>query len=118
MCIQFVAKYQTHKYTYNIMTLKSKYLLALFLGCLELVNGSAVEFLRDPKSRCPKYWVDATHVDMVSQFLQLFHSIYLVRTLLHFSVKSNLRDVYNSTLIKLCLGMTHKVSVTQKMPIW
>ena len=77
MCIQLVANYQTHKYTYNIMTLKSKYLLALFLGCLELVNGSAVEFLRDPKSRCPKYWVDATHVDMVSQFLQLFHSIYL-----------------------------------------
>ena len=68
-----------------IMALKLNNLLALFLGCMALVNGSAVEFLRDPKSRCPKYWVDATHVDMVSQFLQLFHStIYLVRKLLHF----------------------------------
>ena len=57
------------------MALKLNNLLALFLGCMALVNGSAVEFLRDPKSRCPKYWVDATHVDMVRQF---FKELYFI----------------------------------------
>ena len=58
------------------MALKLKDLLALFLGCVALVNGSAVEFLRDPKSRCPKYWVDATHVDMVRQFIKKYFIVY------------------------------------------
>ena len=64
------------------MALKLNNLLALFLGCMALVNGSAVEFLRDPKSRCPKYWVDATHVDMVRQF---FKELYFI--LIYFFLK-------------------------------
>ena len=64
------------------MALKLNNLLALFLGSVALVNGSAVEFLRDPKSRCPKYWVDATHVDMVRQF---FKELYFI--LIYFFVK-------------------------------
>ena len=47
------------------MPLKVKTLLALFLGCITLVSSSAIEILQDSKSRCPRYWVDATHVDMV-----------------------------------------------------
>ena len=104
-----------------MMALKLNNLLPLFLGCLALVNGSAVEFLRDPKSRCPKYWVDATHVDMVRTFLKLslivyYFYIYWSNNIILFPV--TLRDVFNSTLINQCLGTTLKVSVPRKMPIW
>merc|ERR1712156_960920 len=47
-----------------IMTFCLKFLLMAFIASITIANCSVLEILGDPKSRCPKYWVDATHVDM------------------------------------------------------
>ena len=47
------------------MTFCLKFSLMAFIASITIANCSVLEILEDPKSRCPKYWVDATHVDMV-----------------------------------------------------
>ena len=43
-----------------------KFLLVVISIFVTLADSFVVDFPHDPKSRCPQYWVDATHVDMVN----------------------------------------------------
>ena len=50
-----------------------------FIASITIANCSVLEILEDPKSRCPKYWVDATHVDMVRFFSFHFGGVQKLR---------------------------------------
>ena len=46
-----------------------KSLFAVLSISVALANSFQVDFPHDPKSSCPQYWVDATHVGMVRNLL-------------------------------------------------
>ena len=53
------------------MVLNMKSLFAVLSISVALANSFQVDFPHDPKSTCPQYWVDATHVGMVRNLFQL-----------------------------------------------
>ena len=93
-----------------------KSLFAVLSISLALANSFQVDFPHDPKSSCPQYWVDATHVGMVRNLLyNLFVTSIHQTTNLDFpnffyeffSEKEN--KLFIGSKLKICFGPINSV---------